>query len=60
MYKRQAQRSSDKYKKLKETFEKDIEGLGMNDTFEMKIQELPLTTTEAKAEGFILSDKEAA
>ena len=59
-FKTKAQRSSDKYKKLKETFEKDIEGLGMNDTFEMKIQELPLTTTEAKAEGFILSDKEAA
>ena len=59
-FKTKTQRSSEQYKKLKKTFEADIEGLGMNETFEIKIQELPLTTTEAKAEGFILSDKEAA
>lgn len=55
-FKTKSQRSSDKYKNLKETFEADLEGLGMNETFEIKIQDLPLTVTEAKAEGFLLSD----
>ena len=52
-FKTKTQRSSEQYKKFKTRFEEDLEGLGMNETFEIKIQELPLTVTEAKAEGFI-------
>tara|TARA_Y100000114_G_C11752964_1_gene325374 strand:+ start:114 stop:1583 length:1470 start_codon:yes stop_codon:yes gene_type:complete len=59
-FKTKAQRNSEAWKKLKKTFEADLEGLGMNEAFEINIQELPLTVTEAKAQGFLSDDKEAA
>ena len=53
------ERSSALYKKLKTTFEKDLKEI-LSDSYDIEVKELPVTTIEAKEEGFYLNATEAA
>lgn len=46
------QRGGEVYRKLRDTFERDVSGL-LKDDFCIVIKDLPLTTSEARAEGYI-------
>ena len=51
-FKTQEQRIAEKYKGYKKTFEEDLENL-ISSNYNIIVKELPLTTSECKAEGFI-------
>ena len=51
-FKTQEQRNAEKYNGYKKTFEEDLENL-ISSNYNIIVKELPLTTSECKAEGFI-------
>ena len=51
-FKTQEQRIAEKYKGYKKTFEADLENL-ISSEYNIIIKELPLTTSECRAEGYI-------